>query len=95
MRKWMQYMEVHQLKQKGFSVKKIAEKLGTSRNTVYRNLEKTPEEFNEWLLSCGTKGKKLDSYQDLILNWLKEHSDLSGAQVYDWLKEHYYQIMVG
>lgn len=91
----MQYMEVHQLKQKGFSVKKIAEKLGISRNTVYRNLEKSPEKFNEWLLSSGTKDKKLDPYQDLILNWLKEHSDLSGAQVYDWLKERYPNFMVG
>jgi len=38
---------------------------------------------------------KLDPYQDLILNWLREHSDLSGAQVYDWLKERYPKITVG
>ncbi|WP_409306120.1 hypothetical protein [Peribacillus sp. SCS-155] len=30
---------------------------------------------------------KIYSYQDLILKWLKEHPNLSSAQVDDWLKE--------
>ncbi|MDQ0482447.1 orotate phosphoribosyltransferase-like protein [Alkalihalobacillus hemicentroti] len=39
----MRYLEVHHLKQKGFKVAAIAWKLCISRNTVYRNLAKTPD----------------------------------------------------
>jgi hypothetical protein len=44
---------------------------------------------------CWNKGKKLDSYHNLILSWLKEHPDLSGAQVFDWMKEQYPDFIVG
>jgi IS30 family transposase len=40
--KWQMYMEIHQLITKGFSKTKVAEKLGVSRSTVYRNLKKSP-----------------------------------------------------
>jgi transposase len=91
----MRYLEVKQLKQKGFSISKIAKKLGVSRNTVYNDLEKTPEEFENWIVSLGNRGKKLDPYYDVILNWLKEHPDLSSAQVYDWLIERYNDLKIG
>ena len=39
--------------------------------------------------------KKLDPYQDWIINWLREYPSLSGAQVYDWLQEHFPDIEVG
>lgn len=38
---------------------------------------------------------KLDSYEDIILEWLKEHNDLSAAQIEDWLIEKYPAIKVG
>lgn len=91
----MRYLEIQQLKQKGFSISRIAKKLGLSRNTVYRNLEKTPEQFEEWMASTGVRGKKLDAHHDLILHWLREHPDLSGAQVFDWIQEKYPHFEIG
>ncbi|WP_343781889.1 helix-turn-helix domain-containing protein, partial [Virgibacillus salarius] len=35
--KWEMYMEIQQLNKQGFSKSKVAEKLGVSRSTVYRN----------------------------------------------------------
>ncbi|MCQ9628561.1 hypothetical protein HS141_16845 [Cetobacterium somerae] len=32
-------------------------------------------------------GRKMDIYEQLILAWLKEFNDISGAQVFDWIKE--------
>jgi transposase len=37
----------------------------------------------------------LDPYADIILVWLKEHSDLSAAQIEDWLLEEYPDLQVG
>lgn len=82
-------MEIYQLKQQGFKIRRIAKKLGISRTTVYKYLEKSPSEMSEWMASSQTRTKKLDPYEMLIHTWLSEHPDLSGAQIYDWLKERY------
>ncbi|WP_339063989.1 IS21 family transposase [Tepidibacillus marianensis] len=47
------------------------------------------------VLSLGSRQKKLDPYRDQILSWLKEHPDLSSAQIEDWLKERYPTIRIG
>src|SRR5690625_4008434 len=87
--KWEMYMEIQQLLKQGFSKVKVAEKLGISRPTVYRYLKRNPETMNEWIKGTKTRRKKLDGYKDIILSWLREHSDMSAAQVYDWLIEKY------
>lgn len=89
------YMEIHQLIKKGFSKTKVAEKLGVSRSTVYRNLKKSPSDMAEWVESLQTRSKKLDPYKELVLSWLREHPDMSAAQVQDWLQERYEDFEVG
>ncbi|MGG0511387.1 IS21 family transposase [Priestia megaterium] len=93
--KWEMYMEIQQLIKKGFSKSKVAEKLGVSRSTVYRNLKRSPSEMAEWVESLQTRKKKLDPYKELILTWLREHPDLSAAQVQDWLMERYKELEIG
>ncbi|MDR4887983.1 IS21 family transposase [Fredinandcohnia sp. QZ13] len=95
MEKILLYVEIHQLKQQGFKIAAIAKKLNISRNTVYKYLNMDFDEASEWAISTKSRTKKLDSHQDLILSWLKEHPDLSSAQVEDWLKERYPTIKVG
>ncbi|MGM0843673.1 MAG: helix-turn-helix domain-containing protein [Bacillota bacterium] len=96
MDKWEMYMEIQQLLKKGFSKTKVADKLGVSRATVYRHLKRSPSEMAEWVESLQTRKKKLNPYKELILNWLREHPDLSAAQVEDWLMERYKeQLEVG
>lgn len=89
------YIETHQLKEQGFKVATIAKKLEISRNTVYKYLDMALEDFIEWTSSLGSRTKKLDPYHDRILSWLKEHPDLSAAQVEDWLKERFPSLKVG
>lgn len=93
--KWQMYMEIHQLIKQGFSKSKVAEKLGVSRSTVYRNLKKSPSEMAEWVESLQSRSKKLDAHKELILSWLREHPDMSAAQVQDWLQEKYKNLKVG
>lgn len=93
--KLLLFLEVHQLKKQGFKIAAIAKKLELSRNTVYKYLGMTFQEASDWISSTGSRRKKLDPYHDQILSWLKEHPDLSSAQVEDWLKERYPTINVG
>jgi transposase len=92
--KWEVYMNIRQLLEQGFSKKKIAEKLGISRPTLYRYLKKNPQEMADWMRSIQTRSKKLDPYRDQILGWLQEHPDMSAAQVEDWLKERHPSLQV-
>src|SRR5690606_6955069 len=62
---------------------------------VYRNIKRSPSEMNEWVESIQTRSKKLDPYKKTILSWLREHPDMSAAQVEDWLKEKYEDLKVG
>lgn len=95
MEKLLLFVEVHQLKEQGFKIAAIAKKLDISRNTVYKYLDMTLEEASEWFASLGSRRKKLDPYRDWIINWLREHPDLSSAQIEDWLKERYPNVEVG
>ncbi|CQR46242.1 Helix-turn-helix domain of resolvase [Paraliobacillus sp. PM-2] len=95
MDKWQVYMEIEQLLRQGFSKTKVAEKLGVSRSTIYRYLERSPQEMAEWMVIIQTRGKKLDPHKELILSWLRKHPDMTAAQVYDWLEEKYHLIDVG
>jgi transposase len=83
----MTYNEIHRLYKEGFSKSAIARKLNISRNRVIDYLNKSPDDFEEFISSLKTREKKLDLYHKEILGWLREYPDLSGAQVFDWLEE--------
>lgn len=83
------YISMRQLHEKGFSARNIAKKLNCSRNTVEKYLSMEPEEFATWLASTQERKKKLDTYEEVILGWLRKFPDLSSAQVCDWLEEQY------
>jgi transposase len=89
------YIEVNQLRKRGFKIAAISKKLGISRNTVYKYLDMSFDEATDWVSTLKTRSKKLDPYRDIILVWLKEHPDISSAQIEDWLKEKIPAIEVG
>ncbi|MFT9497379.1 MULTISPECIES: IS21 family transposase [Bacillota] len=95
MEKLALYLEVNQLRGRGFKIAAISKKLGISRNTVYKYLDMSFDEATDWVSTLKTRSKKLDPYRDIILIWLKEHPDLSSAQIEDWLKEKIPAIKVG
>src|SRR5690625_5194941 len=64
--KWKMYMEIHQLLQQGFSKVKVAEKLGISRTTVYRYLNRDPDMMSKWVKKTKVRKKKLDPKQSTV-----------------------------
>ena len=93
--KWKMYNQIFELRELGFSKSKIAKKLGIARGTVIDYLDKDPEEMALWLASTKRRTRKLDKYKNEILGWLREHPDLSSAQIADWLGERYPTFEVG
>lgn len=83
----MVYNEIHRLRREGFSNSAIARKLKISRNRVIAYGKMKPDEFHSFALSLQNRSKKLDPYREIIIEWLKEHPDLTGAQIHDWLNE--------
>lgn len=65
----------------GFNKSQIERKVGVNRDTVRKYLEKDSEKVTEWMYTLQNHTKKLDSYADIIPEWLEEHSDLSVAQI--------------
>jgi transposase len=92
--KLMLFLEIHQLKNQRLRISQIAKRLKISRTTAYKYLEMTFEQAVEEF-DVGDRKRKLDPYRDWIVNWLKEFPSLSGAQIYDWLRERFPDINVG
>lgn len=87
MEKLEKHVYTHQLKKEGFNVAAIARKCGLSRTTVYSYLDMDFEQVKELVDELKTRQRKLDPYQDQIIQWLREHPDLSASQMADWLEE--------
>lgn len=83
------YHEIHRLHLLGFNKGQIERKIGVSRDTVKIYLAKDFKEMSEWPDTLQNQTKKLHPYEMVILGWLKEHTDLSAAQIEDWLIEEY------
>jgi len=89
---WKMYIEIKNLKAKGFSNSKIARMLGISRPTVIKYVSMDANEFERELASQKCRSKKPDIYQDEIIKWLRQYPEMTAAQVYDWLEEKYKDI---
>jgi transposase len=76
-------LDILMLKRKGMSQRKIAKKLGLSRNTVKKYLANP--EFPG--IRGGIKKRKslLDPYRDTIKTWLEEDLDYTATWIYDRL----------
>ena len=81
------YLDIQDLKAKHFNVSQISRRLDLSRTTVYKYLDMTPEEMEQFLERQKKRTKKLDKHRDLIKSWLIQYPDMTSAQVLDWLQE--------
>ena len=68
----MNYYNIFQLREEGFSISKIARKLSLTRNTVKKYMKMTPQEMEDWIATLETRVKKLDPYRETILTWLRK-----------------------
>jgi len=88
MKRWQMYQAIHSLRNQGFSKRQVADKLELDFRTVSKYLAMTPDELEKQVLRK-EREKTLELYEGIVLDWLKQHPDMSAAQVLDWLKEHY------
>lgn len=88
MKGWKMYTEIQSLKNMGFSKRQTASKIGLSINTIRKYWNVDPDEFEKVVLKRKRRSL-LELYENVILSWITDHPDLTGAQVYDWLLEHY------
>ena len=87
MKSWHMYMQIHALKNQGFSKRQVAEKLELNLRTVSKYLSMTPEELEQILNR--ERRRTLSLYEGVVVDWLKKHPDMTAAQVLDELKKHY------
>lgn len=83
------YSVIKQLSDQGISQRQIAKQLGLSRNTVSQYLKRDAKEMAIWLASTSERKRKLDTFKDEILSWIRKYPDLSAAQIQDWLEERH------
>lgn len=81
-------MQIHSMKNQGFSKRQVAEKMELNFRTVSKYLSFSPEEFEQKVLNRERR-RNLSLYEGVVVDWLKKHPDMTAAQVLDWLKEHY------
>jgi len=81
------YSKIQQKKQQGFSRDAVARQLELNWRTVDHYWDMTAEDYEVQRARQYTSG--LNNRKDIILKWLKEHEDVSAAQIQDWLDENY------
>lgn len=83
------FAEIKQLKEKGFNKSQISRYLDMDYKTVNKYWNMSLEEYSILKEKSKSRTKRIDKHKELIVSWLKEHRDMSTAQIYDWLKERY------
>ena len=83
------YHEIHRLDREGFSCAWIGDHLVLDRRTVKKYLDMSEEEFLAFKHQQQNRKKLLDPYEGFVRERLEDCPEASAAQVHDWLKEHY------
>ena len=87
------FHEIHRLKREGFSDAWIARFLVLNRRTVKKYLNMSEEEYLSFKDSGQPRKKLLSPYEEFVRIRLEECPEASAAQVHDWLKEHFEDII--
>lgn len=89
MKEWKVFAEIMELKNRGFNKSQVERIMSINYKTVTKYWDMTPEEYAELIKNAKNRTKKLDVYEKVILEWIREFNDISTAQIYDWLQERY------
>lgn len=87
-----QFARINEQKLKGFKKSQACRNLDLDYKTITKYWDMTNEEYMEYVNNNKSRGKRVDKYKDLILEWIKEYRDLSTAQIQDWLLERYVEL---
>ena len=87
--KLIMYYEIHRLRRKGFKPAQIGRYLVLDYRTVKKYLAMKEEEYLEFTDGQSERKKLLNKYEDFVKTRLEQFQDASSAQVHDWLKENF------
>lgn len=87
------FYEIYRFKREGFSDAWIGRYLVLDRRTVKKYLNMSEEEYLSFKDSGQPRKKRLAPYEDYVRVRLEECPDASAAQVHDWLKEHFEDLI--
>jgi transposase len=83
------FIEIQQLKELGFNRTQVARRLQLNWKTADKYWTMEPDGFADAINQAGKRTRKLDKYEDFIVEWLCKNPDMTAAQVEDWLKERH------
>ena len=86
MKGWLMYSKIQQMKEQGFSIRKVARMMRVSRNTIKKYWDMDPDEYAV-TLTVVNKLSSLAAFEPAILHWLEAYPCMTSAQVRDWLEE--------
>ena len=87
MKDWKMYFQIQKLKALGFRKNVVKSKLEINPRTIAKYWDMSAEEFQKAREAVSKRMKKPDEYRTDMIDWLKEHPDMSTAQIFDWLEE--------
>jgi IS30 family transposase len=83
------YYKVKQLYEKKYKISQISREICKDPKTIRKYLRMDAETFEKMLVRMQHRQKKLKPYEPFIKERLLDCPDCSAAQIEDWLKEHY------
>ncbi len=86
------FAKIKEHKSKGFKKSQVSRMLSVDYKTVTKYWDMSPEEFARLRQESESREKKVDKYNNEILEWITKYRDLSASQIYDWLQERYGQL---
>lgn len=92
MKGWNLFGEIKRYKEMGLNKSQVQRALNIGYNTVDKYWDMSNDEYAKLLNQSKSRSKKIDKYKDEILEWITDFSDISAAQVLDWIKERYVEV---
>ena len=93
MQKLIMYFEVHKLRREGLKTAQISRHLVLDYRTVKKYLAMSEQDYEDFLEVQSARHKILAAYEDYVKARLEACEDASAAQVHDWLKEHFKELI--
>ncbi len=87
------YYEIHKLKREGLKTAQISRRLVLDYRTIKKYLAMSEQEYQDFLEVQSIRHKILAPYEDYVKARLEDCEDASAAQIHDWLKEHFEDLI--
>ena len=83
------YAEIQKLKAIGYKKQRAARELRLDTKTVRKYWDMTEDEYLSYMLEAKERTKIMDPYYGYVLDKLKKYPEISGAILYDNLREDF------